>query len=399
MAFLRTSAGVTLRILIAGLCCLGIWYSVKIARADYLFRQDTEASVRAAIRQVPDNSAYYMRLAQFDQEHTREMLTTALRLNRYNAQADIELGLQYEADGDDAKAEKMLLDAYEADHTYVPRWSLANFYLRHDNMPAFWTWTRRAAEMPADDIGLLFDLCWQVSPDPQKIATAVLNDNPALLRQYIGFLLTKDQAPAASLVAQRLIRSGDAETDRSLLFSVINRLIATNEASAANTLWHLLMDWHWAAADATQPNNAEFRRKPLPVLFDWNLPEYTGLHSWPGPSGLEVEFSGSQPENCIVAEQAIVLTPGNYTLEYSYHTTDISPDTGIRWQIFDARSNTVLAESPYLSSNDLKQAEVAFTVPPGVLLLRLDLGYKRAIGTTRITGTLGMESVHIQPSH
>lgn len=396
MPFLRTLAGVTLRILIAGVCCLGIWYSVKFAHADYLFRQDTEASVRAAIRQVPDNGVYYMRLAQFDQEHGREMLATALRLDRYNAQANIELGLQYEADGDYAKAEKLLLDAYEVDHTYLPRWSLANFYLRRDNMPAFWTWARSAAEMPADDIGLLFELCWQVSPDPEKIATAVLNENPALLRQYISYLLTKDQAPAASLVAQRLMRSGDAETDRSLLFSVINRLVATNEASAANTLWHLLMDWHWAVADATQPNNAGFRRKPLPVSFDWALPEYTGLHSWPGPSGLEVEFSGSQPENCIVAEQAVVLGPGNYTLEYSYHTTDISPDTGIRWQIVDAQSNTVLAESPYLSSNELKHMEIAFTVPPGVSLLRLRLGYKRAIGTTRITGTLGMESAHIQ---
>jgi len=65
------------------------------------------------------------------------LLTTSLRLNRYDAQADIGLGLQFEADGDFGRAEKKLLEAYEVDHTYLPRWSLANYYFRRDNIPAF----------------------------------------------------------------------------------------------------------------------------------------------------------------------------------------------------------------------------------------------------------------------
>jgi len=136
-------------------------------------------------------------------------------------------------------------------------------------------------------------------------------------------------------------------------------------------------------------------RDPLPIIFDWSLPEYPGLHSWPGASGLETEFTGSQPEDCTVAEQVVTLMPGNYTLAYTYRTSDIPPDTGIRWQIVDLKSNTVLADSPNLSSDTLTHSTLAFSVPPDAPLLRLRLAYRRALGTTRISGTLVVTSTQI----
>jgi len=83
-------------------------------------------------------------------------------------------------------------------------------------------------------------------------------------------------------------------------------------------------------------------------------------------------------------------------LVYSYRTTDIPPDTGIHWQIVDAKSNTVLAASPDLSSDAVKQTAVAFSVPSGASLLRLRLAYRRALGTPRISGALVVLSTHIQ---
>lgn len=386
----------TIRVVIAVACCLGIWNSFELARADFLFRQDSEESIRAAICLVPDGWEYYMRLAQFDRQDARELLSTSLRLNRFDAQAEIELGLQYEAEGDFARAEKALLAAFEVDHTYLPRWSLANYYFRRGDLPAFWTWARSAAEMPAADIGPLFELCWRVSPDPNAIAQTLLNDKPELTRQYLAFLLAKNQLNAAVDVASRLVRYGEPNADRPLLFSVVNRLVAAKDAAEADGLWHLLIRQGWVFAETSLPNNAEFVREPLPVSFDWSLPEYAGLHSWPGPSGLESEFTGSQPEDCTIAEQALDLTPGKYTMTYSYHTTDIPPGTGIRWQIIDAIADTVLADSPDLSSDTLKQSVLAFSVPPGLSLLRLRLAYRRALGTPRISGVLVVRSTQIQ---
>ena len=228
------------------------------------------------------------------------------------------------------------------------------------------------------------------------ITGAILNDDPKMLRQYIGFFSGKDQPGAMASVAPRLVRSGDPESDRSLLLSVVDRLVGANDAAAANATWRMLIAQHWINADQTVPNNANFQRPPLPVSFDWSLPEYEGLHSWPGASGLESEFTGSEPESSVIAEQVVVLTPGNYTMSYSYRTTDIPPGTGIRWQILDLKTNAVLAESPDLSSEELKHSGVDFTVQPGTSLLRVRLLYQRTLGTTRISGTLDVLSTQIQ---
>jgi tetratricopeptide (TPR) repeat protein len=370
-----------------------------LARADHLFKEDTEDSVRSAIRLVPDGWEYYMRLAQFDRVHGPELLTTSLRLNRYDAQADIELGLQYEAEGDYARAEKQLLEAYDVDHTYLPRWSLANYYFRRDNMPAFWAWSRSAADMPIDDVGSLvplFELCWRVAPEPAKIAGAILNEKPEMLRQYISFLLGMDQPGAVAAIAPHLVRSGNTQADLGTLLAVVNRLVALNDAAGANRIWRLLIEQKWVIADSTVPNNANFQREPLPVSFDWSLPEYQGLHSWPGSSGLETEFTGSQPEDCVIAEQAITLTPGNYAMNYAYRTSEIPAATGIRWRIFDAKSNKVLAESTDLSSDALAHSSFGFLVPPGADVLRVNLSYRRTLGTPRIAGMLDVVSTQIE---
>ncbi len=385
-----------LRTGIAAACCLGIWCSWKLARADRLFHQDTSQSVRAAIALAPDDWEYYMRLSLLDRDHAMELLAKAQSLDRYNAQADIELGLQYESQGNYRRAEELLLDAFDVDHTYLPRWSLANFYFRRDNMPAFWVWSRKAAAMPADDVGPLFELCWRVAPDPEKISKAILNDNPALIRQYVVFLLAKDQLQAAAEIAPRLVRAGDAQADGALLLALVNRLLAANAATAADGLWRLLIRRGWVVADDTVPNNAGFKREPLPVSFDWAFPEYSGLHSWPGASGLETEFTGVQPEDCTIAEQILPLAPGNYLLTYSYRTEDIPLATGIHWQAVDASSNAVLAESSDLSSEVLATSFMRFSVPPNTLLVRLRLKYRRTLGTPRVSGMLVMQSTRIE---
>lgn len=338
-----------------------------------------------------------MRLAQLNSANSQQLLATALKLDRYNSEADIELGLQYEAIGEFGKAEHSLLQAFAVDHTYLPRWSLANYYFRRGNMPAFWTWARRAAAVPSDEIGSLFELCWHVSPNPNEITAKIGNDQPKYLRQYVAFLETKDQLDAAAAAARKLIHYGNPEAERGQLFSLINRLVAADDANAAVSLWHSLVARRWVDVDATQPNNGDFARQPLPVAFDWSFPHDSGMYSWPGRTGLETDFSGDEAEKCTVAEQTVALAPGNYTLHYAYQTSGIAAGTGIRWQIVDVRTKAVLATSADLSSEALRHAAVNFTVPQDSLLLRVRLGYQRAVGTSRISGTLYMQSARIQP--
>lgn len=386
-----------LRLMIIAACCWGIWCSWQLARADYLFRQDTDTSIRRAISTTPDAWAYYMRLAEFDPANAEQLLTVSVSLNPYNAQAQIELGLRDEAQGAFGKAEQHFQSAFAVDHTYLPRWSLAGFYFRRGEMPAFWTWARSAAEMPSDNTQSLFELCWRVLPDADEITRRILNNNPKLLRQYLDFLLSKDQASPAAGIATRLIQYGDFNTDVSRMFSAINQLIADKDGNQAKAIWTTLIGKHWVIADSVLPNNPNFAREPLPVPFDWALPPTSGIQSVPGPSGLETEFSGLEPEQCEIAEQAVVLAPGNYEMDYSYRTQGIAPGSGLQWQIESAGSSNPLAESADLSSETMTHAKMLFSIPPAASLVHLRLIYRRTLGTPPISGLLVISSVQIHP--
>ena len=392
---LHKSVGIFWRVIVVAACCFGIWKSLQLARSDHYFKEDTAGALRQAICLSPDAWPYYMRLAQFDRPNARELLRKSIYLNPYNAQANIELGLQYEADGDLARAEKQILEAYNVDHTYLPRWSLANYYFRQSNMTAFWAWSKSAADMPGDDIGALLELCWRANPDAPAVTAAILNEKPEFLRQYLNFLIAKGQPQAAAGVAPHLLRSGDPQSDLPVLLSEVNGLIKMNDSSDAVGLWRLLVTRNWVQADSTIPNNPQFLRTPVPASFDWSISEYKGLHSWPGAAGLQTEFSGSEPEDCVIAEQAVVLGPGEYALKFSYRTSNIRPNTGIRWQIVDPKSQQIRAESEDLASDQGKKSELNFSLNENSIVI-LRLVYKRALGTVRISGALNMESVQVE---
>jgi hypothetical protein len=81
---------------------------------------------------------------------------------------------------------------------------------------------------------------------------------------------------------------------------------------------------------------------------------------------------------------------------YTYNTSGIGPATGVRWQILDAKSDKVIANSPDLSSETPKETDQAFSVPSGTSLVRLRLAYNRELGTPRISGMLVVRSIRIE---
>jgi hypothetical protein len=386
----------SIRLLIVSACLLGIWESVKFARSDELYWQGTPESVREAIRLERDCWWCYARLARLDGNDAEELLQTSLRINAYDSEAAIDLGLRYEADGDYRRAEQFLLQAFAVDQTYAPRFSLANFYFRHDNLSAFWTWSRRATEMPANDMGALFALCWHIAPDAKAIEANILDKDPAVIRQFVDFLVAKGQSPAAVHPAEDLIHLGSQEADRDRIYSLIDRLVTANDSTDANALWRELMRQRWVPVDGLIPYNHDFAHDPLPTYFDWTLSMYQGLHSWPGPSGLVVEFNGDEPENCPIADETIFLLPGKYRLDSSYRTEKIPANSGIRWQIVEPGSEAVVAQSPSLSGDEPGLVTMPFSVAADQRFLHLQLVYKRELGMTRTAGILVVTSVKIQ---
>jgi hypothetical protein len=387
---------VVIRLLVVSACVFGMWESWEFLRSDELFWQGSRDSIRAAIRLEPDCWWCYVRLASLDENQAEALLQTSLRVNAYDSEAAIDLSSRYEADGDFRRAQQLLLQAFAVDRTYAPRFSLANFYFRRNNLPAFWTWARRATDMPAQDMGALFALCWHVVPDAGTIESNIVGSDPAVIRQFIDFLTAKGQSQAAARPALDLIRRGSQETDQERLYALIEQLMAANDSADANSLWGGLMRQHWIPADNTIPYNHEFARNPLPIRFDWRYSMFPGLHSWPGPSGLMVEFTGDEPEDCSIAEEMISLSPGMYRLDSSYRTENIPANSGIRWEIVEPGSETVVGRSQSLSGDSPGSVSTTFSVNPKQKFLLLQLVYQRELGTARVQGTLVIPSVRIQ---
>src|SRR5579859_3821061 len=98
-------------------------------------------SARLALAVSPDDAEYHFRLWQSKPEGAPDIsaeLDRAVSLNLRFTAAWIARGLEAESAGDGRLAEASLLRAAEIDHTYLPRWTLANFYFRAGDRTQFW---------------------------------------------------------------------------------------------------------------------------------------------------------------------------------------------------------------------------------------------------------------------
>src|SRR5438067_12325458 len=98
------------------LCALtaAAWYSHKIARAEYFFRQQSPEDVEHAIQLDPTNAAYLAFRAlqlEYDGADSTALLKRVVSANPLDSASRIRLGLAAEIRGDQATAQHWLLEA------------------------------------------------------------------------------------------------------------------------------------------------------------------------------------------------------------------------------------------------------------------------------------------------
>ena len=93
--------------------------------------------------------------------------------------------------------------------------------------------------------------------------------------------------------------------------------------------------------------------------------------------------------------QGKLVKPGKYTVDFAYRTSDVAAGSGVHWEVVDAKSNTPIATSSDLSSEETQQVSFSFTVGPDAPLVYLRLAYRRPARTERTTGTLIVQSIAI----
>jgi hypothetical protein len=350
-----------------------IW-AVRFAQADASSRQGTIEGLRQASRIVPDGAEYRLRLAlSIGDEVSAEslaLLRQAAALSRADARIWIELGLRYESLHNYSEAEKCLLRAAEVDRQYFPRWTLANYYLRQEDMANFWRWARSSAEMIPGDPVPLFNLCGRVTEDGNLMDRLAVH-SAELRSAYLAYLIEAGKLELGARVANGLVSEGSATT-APVLMDYCDRLLAGSRVEEALSVWnglsrHGLIPFAGLdPAGAVVLTNGDFSKEPTSRGFDWRTPAVEGVSLLrdQAAGGLRVIFSGEQPENCSPLAQTVpVEGGGRYALEVSYCTSGIQNNAGLSWQVVPLLPAQTSQELPIVASENQTWGHFQFMAP------------------------------------
>lgn len=398
----RKIAGVLALLAIAA----AAWFSLEWARADADYRQATSESVARAAALEPRNTAY-LALEALQLEYAGEDSTAVLeRMTQIAPRASaprIRLGLNAEARGDPAGAEKWLLDAARVDHQYEPRWTLANFYFRQQRMEEFWEWMRSALQVSYGNRSAAFDLCMRAAQDPAVVLARAVPEMHEVLAAWVAYLVwngpSKDAAEAAAS-AIKLSREHTAD-DAPVLYAEMDRLLAAGRGGEALEIWKNL---GLAEPQGPQGNAAlhpDFEAPRIGHGFDWRLTENAGVRFTPfdAPPVLRISLDGMQPESCeLLMQYASVRKGRRYRMRWESRWVTGGPMHGPANGASGAASGLAWhaggANGPLGGGEDWTAGEFTFLAAQDFAPVALD--YMRPLGETRVEGSVELRHVSVQ---
>jgi len=394
-------ARAALAVVIAGAAGYSTLTAIRFARAESLARADTLPALAKASRLAPSNADYHARIATLDAARVDE-LRIALQLNPRQPSWWIMLAVQQEQDGDIAGSEESLLEANKVCQYYVPRWTLAAFYYRHNNKVAFVRWARAAMSVGYGDSDSLFRMAQRLGMPLEEIARAMVPRYPERLADFLRFALGEHEIRQGYAAAANLIAVGSA-ADSETVVEACETLFAAGNSEEAIALWNKLVSARWIlskpiALSATDTDLATFASERLHRGFEWKYTVPQGVSVSLADDGSPcLAFSGGQPEQCELVSRYTPMLPGrHYRLAIRERMEEIAPDSGLQWLVLPLSGGRPLTAST-TSRRDGESAEqsIDFETPRAETPLRLALRYDRAPGTTRIEGRLWVRSIKL----
>lgn len=390
-------------VLIACLIAAAV-YSFVLARAAWLFAKDTATSVPAAVRLVPNNSDYLSRLAAWRNDERLGLLHRAVEVNDFDFQSWIQLGFLSEFQQHDVPlAEKYFLKAAAVNHMYLPRWTLANFYFRHDNETEFFRWAKAALAITPFAPEPIFAQMWLMSQDAARINSAI-PDRPRMLLPYAWHLSNNGQNALIPQVVRRLVGAVGTRDPRDwgrddLIAAIEDRLVFADAREAALDVWATLVKARWLPVDIpsgeSPVTNGLFRTRSYRHGFDWTFPTVIGARAEqiPSEAGVRLYFSGDEPERCVLLEQIMPTEAGRlYQLSWQASSPALSNPSGLMWRVSPVHG----VDERMSVSGDLLSAanwNWDFRAPAGSNLSRLSLEYVRPLGSLRARGVVKLSRV------
>lgn len=399
---LYTRLGGLLGLLVAS---VPLYWSVRIAAADWVSKDGTRDSIRAALRMTPVNWECYREWAELVPADAVEAMRQSVLLNPVNPMLWLELAEVAEKAGRDSEAEASLREAIRLDKTAGPRTLLAEFYFRRKDVARFWPAARAALEAAASGPTVLFADCWQLSTDAGFILRTAIPERPEILADYLHFLVAENHADAAEPVAMKVMRGARTAQAGQAVRAYCDQMAEHHRAEAAVTAWD------WLSKEKVIPygelgiragrwvTNGDWRVDPGEAQtgsgFGWRIADGGGWFAEYSKKErtLRIRFSGEQPERCQVLSEFAPLWPGkHYGLRVSYETRGIDRQSGLSWRVV-MPSGAVIGEVALAGETGERLAQLSFAGPDSPTVGQLVLVYERTLGTVRIEGEVEIRRV------
>ncbi len=434
---LRASAIAFLALAFSGLSA----FNASLARADFLRRHpdasNLAASIHESLRLDPLNAgAHTLQAELLDQTGGNSFPAWSLanQLDPRNAEILVQLALHAGKRGDLPASEALLLRAARFNQTFFTRWSLVNYYSRHDDDENALAWAKRALARGHGDLRTVFTHLESNGQSPSDILRDVLPSSRNLMLAYLRYRVSQPDGNQVFEVSRELCqlirvkpsgwpgldldpfanwikRSFSASPkEEKALWAALDRLIALGKANQAVQLSNLLgsldpgispdrlVPW----SEAQLVTNSTFRAKPSQSPLDWRLAlsDSVSAQLWPDQGNATVLLSGNQPQAADLLTQVIRIPPHrSYLFEAQTQSGPTTLNPGFAWTFRDARSGKSLPLSiPVPHSADWAKQSLPIPASGEDRLWLLVLEYRRASGTVRREQELRIRSVSLTPT-
>ncbi len=343
----------------------------------------------------------------------------AVRLSPRSMDVLAEAAVVREMNGDPGDAERLLLQAESANHLWLPRWSLANFYLRQGRPADTLKWVRLALTRAYGDRRAAFRLCRQAGASDQVILNDILAaDDPENLSAFLNWITEEDRLDTLEQAVPRYVDAtlhgkhvDPAASPAVIVSGVVETLLEKNHPAEAHGLWTRLLSEHKLPIVGASTHQALTNPSFAPAIpgapcFDWRIPEYAGIEVTRGvpADGIRFALTGDQPESAELLIQAVDLGASRrWTLDYEYQTRDITSERHrLEWSLIPW-GNTVLVPADHPAGkagagpDGWTHESVSWTIPESIRFFRLGFGVRRILGHIRIQGEIQLRNLRLAP--
>ncbi len=388
--------------------------AVRIAYADWILRQPGIAPAERASRIDPWSPRPALAEAQSADQESDPRAPAAWKraseLDPHNARILIGAGISSELAGNKELARDYYARAEHFSHTWLPRWTLANFYFREGSGAETLRWLKLAMERSYGDLTAAFDLCAQAGAKEEQILSEIVPNTPHPLSQFLNYLgnrspISPERAAVMERTAQQYenapLTKREPKTGAPLILAA-QRLIEAGLAKPARRIWYSGCESTLIACPSPPDDGLISNGKlGVPFLqngFDWRLfqPAGTTAVHQPGTGTVKIRLSGNQPERSEFLAQPIYLPAGkSWRIRLEYQTREITPRTsGFEWRL----DEELLPLDKPLASDDWSEASFVISAVPEDRLSLLLLLYSRRLGTTRSEGELWLRNIRAEPA-